>query len=218
MGETVNLTHPPGSTSWTTTSGQLSATTGVQIQFTAPDIGQSVKVTAGTSTIAFSVIPPSSVYMSRYLGTGIKHTQNRPDSGIQTRLYLLPDNVNFFNVQIREVDVPGVGTGVYSPFNGVSHSPHPATIPLNNIVVPSKGTQVNGKDTVYSGDPMTPAPFAPGAIAFAIPYEYKVGSGSFHRFATVTQTSTLASDGSTLTSSKAGATGGTTVAAPTSTF
>jgi hypothetical protein len=156
--------------------------------------------------------------MDRFPGTGVRHAHGRPDSGIRTRPFLLPDTVNFYRVQCREVDVGAVCTGVYTRFHGVGHDPHPATLTLSSTVVASKGTQTNAMDTVYSGDPGIPAPFTPGSIIYSIPYEYKVGGGSFRRFTTVTQRSTLAADASTLTSSKAGATGSTTVAAATSSY
>ena len=141
------------------------------------------------------MIAPSNVHMDRYPGTGIKHKLNRPNSGIQTLPFLLPDTVNFYNVQFHEVDIAAVCTGVYTPFNGVGHDAHPATLATTDTVVGGKGTQTAAKDTVYSGDPGTAAPFTPGNITYNIPYEYKVGSGfAFHRFATVTQMSTLGVD------------------------
>ena len=71
-------------------------------------------------------------------------------------------------------------------------------------------------DTVYSGDPGTPPPFAPGAITFQIPYQYQLQSGGpLFNFATVTQQSSLALDGHTLSSSKAGASISVQVSDPT---
>jgi outer membrane protein OmpA-like peptidoglycan-associated protein len=224
VGEEVNLTHSAGSATWATIGplgrvrGLLSADTGSSVVLTAPDTKQLITVTAGTAMIVFTVIAPSGVLRDRFPATGIKHKQDRPDSGIQTQSFLLPDTVNFYNVQYHEVDVPAVANGVYVRFNGVGHDPHPATISVVNTVVPRKGTGPNGRDSAYSGDPGTPAPFAPGSITFSIPYEYKVGSGAFHRFATVNHVNTLAADASTLTTDKAGAHGDTTVASATSTF
>jgi hypothetical protein len=215
VGEEVNLTHKRRKADWSTTGGTLSAKTGQTIKFTAPDTAQKVTVTGKGATIAFDVIAPNDVHMDRMAGTGVTHTKDRPDSGINTRPFLLPDTVNFYNVHYHEVDVGAVADGVYKPFKGFSHDPHPATISVSNTVVSKKGTQTNGSDCVYSGDPGTASPFAPGSISYDIPYEYKVGTGSFHKFATVKQVSTLDKGGSKLTSSKAGATGDTTVASST---
>ena len=218
VGEEVDLTHSAGSVTWSTTAGTLSATTGATVKLTAPDTGQTVTVTGGTATITFTVVAPSGVHMDRFPGTGIKHTKDLPDSGIQTRPFLLPDNVNFSNVQYREVDIGAVTSGTYSCHSGASHDASPATLTLSSTVVAGKGTQTNARDTVYSGHCGGTAPFTPGSLSFAIPYEYKVGSGSFHRFATVDQVHTLAADASTLTTDKAGAHGDTTVTAATSAF
>jgi hypothetical protein len=216
VGEEVTLTHSPGSVAWSTTGGTLSAAAGKAATLTAPDTAQTVTVTGGTLTLAFTVIAPSGVHMDRYLHTKIKHTKDRPDSGIQTQFYLLPDTVNFYNVQFHEVDVGAVCSGVYTPFNGVGHDPAPATLTLSKTVVKGKGTKANAMDEVYSGDPGTAPPFTPGSIVYSIPYEYKVG-GAFANFATVAQTSSLTAPDA-LESNKAGASGKTTVGAATSTY
>jgi len=134
---------------------------------------------------------------------------------MQTNIFLTPAEVSFQNVQFREVDVAAVANGVYAPFNGVGHDPHPATLTVDGVV-PGVGSRANAIDNIYSGDPGTPPPFAPGSITFNIPYEFKVGSGAFKRFATVTQRSSLAADRITLASSKAGASVTCRVSDPTS--
>ena len=59
-------------------------------------------VTAGRVSIAFDIIAPNDVHMDPFAGTGVKHTQNAADSGIETVPFLLPDTVNFLNVTYRE--------------------------------------------------------------------------------------------------------------------
>ena len=146
----------------------------------------------------------------------LHHTQNRPDSGMQTNIFLTPADVSFQNVQYHEVNVPAVATGVYAPFNGVGHDPHPITVTVDGVVA-GVGSKANAIDNIYSGDPGTPAPFAPGSITFNIPYEFKVGTGAFKQFTVVTQRSSLAADGKTLTSTKGGASVTCQVSDPTST-
>lgn len=222
VGEQVVLTVTPGPANWSVVGqGTVSPPTGTTVTFTAADRGGTATIRAqrGTSrcSVVFTVVEPSGVVMQRHPGSGIRHQQNRPDSGLQTDIYFTPDNVSFQNVLYHELDVPAVATGVYAPFNGVGHSPNPAPLSVNGVV-PGLGSKVNGIDNIYSGDPGTPAPFAPGSITFDIPYEFKVGTGAFKRFATVRQQSTLAADGVTLTSSKAGASIAIKVGDPTSTF
>ncbi|MBD2232790.1 eCIS core domain-containing protein [Phormidium tenue] len=224
VGEQVNLTHAPGSAAWTTTGGTLSAANGVTVILTAPDTAQTITVRAGAATLAFTVVAPTSVAMDRQPGTGVKHSVNRADSGIQTRVFLGPDTVNFGRARYRELDVNAIATvpGAYSCFAvGVAHcgaggsgAPCPDKA-LTNTVIAGKGTQSLLGDCAYSGACGGSPPFTPGSITFNIPYEYKVGTGAFRTIATITQVHTLAADASTLTSSKAGANGSTTVAAAT---
>jgi hypothetical protein len=228
VGELVNLTHTPGSAAWTSTGGKLSAASGVTVILTAPDIAQSITVTAGAATITFTVLAPTSVAMDREPGTGVQHTVNRPNSGIQTRVFLGPDTVNFSRARYRELDVNATATvpGAYSCFaTGTGHcgaggggAPCPDKA-LTSTVVAGKGTQSLLGDCACSGDCRTAAPFVAGSISFSIPYEYKVGTGAFHAITNVPQLHTLAADLSTLTSSKGGgANGSTTVAAATVTL
>jgi hypothetical protein len=222
VGEEVNLTHAPGSAAWTTTAGTLSATTGTTVILTAPDTAQKVTVRGGGATIEFEIVAPTSVSMDREPGTGVKHTKDQPDSGIQTRVFLGPDDVNFNKLRYRELDVAGTGSGVYScnPASG-GHcgaggggNPCPDKA-MTTTVVAGMGTQSVLGDCAYSGHCGTAAPFAAGSVTLVIPYEYRVGAGAFHSFTNVGQVHILAADGSTMATAKAGATGSTTVASAT---
>jgi hypothetical protein len=224
VGEDVDLTHSSGSVTWATTAGTLSATTGATVRLTAPDTAQNVVITGGGARIALEIVAPTSVFMEQAAGSNVKHNVGQPDSGFLANVFLLPDTVNFRNVRYRELDVAGVALpGVYScnpaagghcgAGGGGVACPDKA---LTDTVDAGKGTRSVLGDCAYSGHCGTAPPFAAGALILAIPYEYKVGAGAFHRFAVVVQTHTLAADGSTLSTSKAGASVSTTVASPTS--
>lgn len=223
VGEEVNLTHSSGNvaTAWATTAGTLSANVGATVLFSAPDTAQTVTVTADTATIDFTIIAPDDVHMDN-VGGSVKHHLNLPDSGILADVFLLPDNVNFNKVTYRELDVVGIATsGAYScnTFKGGHCSPAGlgpcGDKSLTTTVIAGKGTKSVLGDCAYSGHCGGLPPFAPGIIGLFIPYEYKVGTGSFRRFATVFQVHSLGADASTLTTRKAGANGSTTVTAPT---
>jgi outer membrane protein OmpA-like peptidoglycan-associated protein len=222
VGEEVDLTHAPGAAAWATTAGTLSAPNFDKVKLTAPDTAQKVTVTAGTANIVFDVIAPNDVHMDNFPGTGIKHTKDHADSGIETLPFLLPDNVNFYNVTYRELNVGANTSGTYSCFGaGTGHCAQPAggacgDLFLTNIVVAGKGTQAVRGDCAYSGDCLEAAPQTPGMLYFAIPYEYKVGAGAYHQFRIVVQMHMLVPFSSVLTSYKAGAFGSTTVGAATS--
>jgi hypothetical protein len=224
----VKLTHAPGAAAWSTTAGTLSAPNGVKVTLTAPDTAQQITVTGGTATLKFDIIAPTAVAMDREPGTGVQHDAGRPTSGIQMRVFLGPDTVNFNKVIYHEMDVAGTGNGVYScnpasgghcHAGGGGHACGDKT--MTDTVVTGKGTQSTLGDCALSGDCCgATAPFTPGTESLSIPYEYKVGSGSFHQFDTAAQTHVLADDKSTLTTSKGGAggtaSGSTTVSAASS--
>lgn len=218
VGEEVDLTHTVGGVSWSTTAGTLSLETASSARLTAPDTAQSVTVSAGSESLVFNVIAPTGIHRDREPGSGIRHNHNFPDIGMRTNSYILPDNVNFYNTSYREVDVPAVTSGTYSCHSGVGHDAHPATISVSNTVTSGKGSGPNGRDSAYSGHCGGSAPFVPGSLSFAIPNEYQVGSGTFHRFVTTDQIHVLENDASTLTVTKAGASATTTVTAATSNY
>ena len=218
VGEMITLTHSAGSVAWTTTAGRLSAVTGPRVVLSAPDTAQSVTVTGGTATKSFDVIAPNDVFMERF-GTLQQHCVNRPDSGMETEPFLLPDHVNFEAVIYHELEAKAVGSGVYSCLTGRGHLVGGISrdLLMTTDVVPGKGTRAILKDCVYSGDCLSRrAPFAPGSVIIDIPYEYKIGTGPFHAFKTVRQMSSLAADGVSLSSEKARAHSTTTVGAASS--
>ena len=220
VGEQVFLTHTPGPANWSTTGGTVSPNAGTVVMLSAPDTAQTITVTGGAATIDFDVVAPTGVHMDRLAGTGIKHTKDHADSGIATLPFLLPDTVNFNRVTYREINVGATVTnpGAYSCHSGAGHCAQPAGGPcpdlfMTDTVLGGKGTQAIRGDCVYSGDCLQTAPFTPGNITFATPYEYKVDRGAYRQFVVVNQVSALAADGTTLTSDKAGAHGATTVPA-----
>jgi hypothetical protein len=227
VGEQVNLTHSAGSATWSTTAGTLSAVNGISVTFTAPDVAGGVTIRANAASLTFTVMAPIALTMDREPGTGVKHTQNRADSGIQTRPHLLPDVVNFHNVEYREMDVAGTATspGPYScnPASGGHCSAGGGgaacrTLSMTDTVVSGLGTRAVLGDCAYSGHCGTAPPFAAASLLLNIPHEYRVGSGPFRPFYTVVQLHTVAADGTTLTTFKAGATGQVQVADPTVTI
>jgi hypothetical protein len=216
VGEEVDVTYSGGNATWTATAGTLSPAAGATVRFTAPDTAQDVTITAtgscGKVTITFTIVAPSSYHMES-LG-GVQHTHNRPDIGMRAESYVLPDDVNFYNMETQELDIGAVATGVYACLAGTGHHPGgPAT--MSDNVVAGKGTKENSTDHVFSGDCGTPPPFAPGHIVFDIPNQYRVGGGAWHNFTPSHQECILAADASTLTADKAGAHADSTVGAPT---
>ncbi len=217
VGEEVHVTLSTGTatTAWTATAGTFLppvGATGATVTWVAPDTAQAVTVSAGGASIVFNVIAPGDVHMDQEAGTPIKHTQNHADLGMNTRIFLLPDTVNFNKVIHHEMNIAAAATGAYSCFaSNVGHCRATGVvvacndIPSTDTVVAGKGTRTLGVDCVFSGDCQTTPPFVDGSISFAIPYQYKVGAaGAFRQFRVINQVVAL-SGHVNLTCDKAGA-------------
>src|SRR5713101_5209824 len=181
VGEEVHLTFSLGSAAWTAPGASLSSNSGSTVTLTAPERAASITVSATgsgcTAHLTFQVVEPSGARRKQKPGTNLKHKLNRPSIGIKTDLYVLPDDVCFYNIEYRELDVTAVTSGVYDgpPLKGSGHHPNPGFLTFSMTVEPGYGTKVNsGGDQAFSGDTGTPPPFAPGSISFDIPYVFRV--------------------------------------------
>jgi hypothetical protein len=222
VGEEVRCTFSLGSATWSKSgSGTLSATSGSSISYTAPDVAGTDTVTATgsgcTIPVTFTIIAPSTISMTRI--TDVEHHQGYCTIGMRTDVCLGPDTVNFYNIKYHEVDcTPAVADGVYSCRSSDHHDAHPATLNATHNVTASRGTVMDANDHVYSGH-CGPAPANPtGRELYNIPYEYKVGSGAFHRMTSVADHEITCEATGALHARKAGAAADTTVSSPTVTI
>jgi hypothetical protein len=131
------------------------------------------------STHSFNVVEPSDALMKRRPGTGIRHTHTFWDVGFLGEIFLHPVDVSFEFIEFREGSVAAVTTGFLTPLS--------ATHPLGIWVSvgggnSSDGSKVNGIDTIYSGK-LSP-PFGNGTFLWAIPWQYRAGSGAARTFTT----------------------------------
>ena len=222
VGEEVTCTFSLGNATWSLSGvGKLSVFSGGAAQsvtYTAPDTAGTATLTATgsgcTDSIKFTIVAPSEVNMVRI--SDVEHNQETTDIGMWLSWYIGPDDVSFYNIQVHEVNCMPTSSGVYSCITE-GHSDNPATVSAETptTVVPGKGTKMHVKDHHYSGDCDTdPDNDSEGSVVYAIPYEYNVGSGSFHRFCTVFSLSRC-SKGGKLFASKGGADASTTINSPT---
>ena len=211
VGEEADLTVSPAPATWaiTTGSGTLTPATGSHptVRFMADDNAGTVTITATTSTcscvITFTVVQPATVSMIRKPGTNLQHTANLPDCGWKGKQWIHPNDVNFYNIQRREVDSKSVCTGSYMPLNGKWHGNYPGGFgPWSGVNVhdPANGSQAAMTDTIYSGYPGSGAvgtvpPFKPGTMYFPIVYQWKVGSSPIHDFPEIRQEHEIFSTG-----------------------
>ncbi|NNE65654.1 MAG: hypothetical protein HKN33_03735 [Pyrinomonadaceae bacterium] len=222
VGEEVNLTITGNPAKWEITSGDgtLSPSTGTHssVVFTAAEKNESVTIKAKCSgcdceeTITFNVTRPTSWKMVRMPGTNLRHNKGRPDCGWQGNMFVQPNDVNFYNVEIREKDSLSVATGSYKPsHHGKYHGNYPKPDRVSAWFALSShteadGSELGGEDTIYSGYPNFAAtgkapPFKVGKYYWEIVMQWKVsGSTDVHDFPTVRQEHEIFSDGKCETS------------------
>jgi hypothetical protein len=92
-------------------------------------------------------------------------------------------DVSFRNVDFREGSVAAIASGFFAGINGIQH-PTTATALTIGGCDPVNGCQVNGMDTVYTGD-WSP-PFSAGDFVWNIPWQYAVVPRAWVTFTTAT--------------------------------
>lgn len=141
-----------------------------------------------TRTTNQDIIAPNAGKLIRAPGSGIYHTAGTVSCGFLATPYVLPSDVSFANVSMREgYTLPSVASG---SFTVVSSSPHFATavwFGLGNCSV-ANGCEVllsptHPYDQITTGD--FPLPFTPGTFIWPIPWEYMAGAVGPVNFATV---------------------------------
>jgi len=219
---TCSVDASVGSVTWSVESGggTVSTQSGLSTTFTAPDRAATCVVKAITSddeecSVTFNVVEPSGVNIVQEPGTGVWHTNNTASVGFKGRLYILPADVSFQQIEIREEDVAGVGVGYLSFKNGEPHGLK-NWIPVDSPTNDTSGSKVNGVDTISSGT-YTQQPYSNGTFTWAIPWEFRVGTGSEKEFSTVTHKEEIDANGN-MTISKGGASKSKNYADPDSNY
>jgi hypothetical protein len=214
VGERVRVTYSLGAATWTKAGdGDLSSASGATITFTAPNTAGTTTLTATGSgcskNIAFTIVAPNSVHMTRLHPHQVEHNQTYANIGMLTNIYLGPDDVNFHNVQFLEMEIGCTADGVYACQNGQGHHPNANGLGATTHVAAGNGTAMNANDHVYSG--CCPNPCVPwvapqtGREHWPIPWKWRVGAaGAWNNLTTVDQRVACEASGR-LTADKAGA-------------
>lgn len=106
--------------------------------------------------LEFEVVAPNGIYIERIptpiTGEEGIHEQYRVSCGYLANIYILPDNVNFYNVTFQE------GTCMPSRVDGPYHAGRPLALHVpadpteaTKFVSPGKGTQLKNPDEIYFG-------------------------------------------------------------------
>lgn len=204
VGETVTVTANQPVT-WEVRGSLLSKVqkTASSIRFTASDQVGNITITAKTvdcgisQSIQFSVIAPSGI---KFVKKQELHVQNILDAGFIAHLYLLPDTVNFYNVQIRELDSPAIASGSSYRMNGRKHGNYQNGHSNWMTAISYKeqiGTLMDADDFVYYHlDLYCQKAILPGTVLYRIPYEWKLGnSGNIYNLNVIRQFTEIKSDG-----------------------
>lgn len=224
VGEEVTVTVTGNPATWTIDAGgTISPNSGTQssVTFTAGETAATATITATGSgcscvnTITFTVVEPESMTMRRK-GSTLEHNNGIPDCGWTGLAYVHPNDVNFYRVQVRELDSQAVTTGSYvhpqltGAYHGGYAPPSRASswIPLTTHSE-SRGSKADGEDHVYSGYPPssqtgTAPPFTTGRMYWPMTWQWRVrGSSTRKNLPGFRQNHVIATTGR-CTSSKAG--------------
>jgi GT2 family glycosyltransferase len=143
---------------------------------------------------SITIVPPSNGLIVRKPGTGLRHTVGTWSVGFKGEFHLMPKDVSFINMHMREGTVNATASGYLAPLAVPPIGTHPIGPDLSctggNITT---GTKVSAIDTIFSGQ--LPPPFSVGDFVWAIPWEYRVGSSAFRRFTTANHHATAAING-----------------------
>lgn len=214
VGEEVTLTFLGGhKATWTLEGegkidGGTAAVPGkTTVTYTAPEDptpttpeAKPAKITAkcdeaggGDDDIEFTVVAPNGVKMEIHnvaSATFVKQTNPYFKISYQADTYLLPDDVNFKHVKIKEGTCNAVATDYFATQNGNIHTPVDEWDPASSHVA-GKGTRTTIQDSIVMSAPFTPYA-SKGKFTWSIPYYYKVNDTEKGEFKKVDQIKEIA--------------------------
>jgi len=161
---------------WTASDGTFTTFSDRVILWTAPVLAAKAVITATPAgggapcSVTMEVVPPSSRQLVKK--TDRPYDAGLAGSGFEADATILPTEVSFNRIEVREEEAIGVATGYYDKvllWNGKKH-------PVGAWVVPDPAVRII-RDGVGSPSPGTPGPFSKGTFEWPIPQTYRpVGS------------------------------------------
>ena len=142
------------------------------------------------------------------------HIQGVPTVGFKGRAYETPADVSFYNIETQEGSCNAVATGYFAYQNGLNHAQSP-WVTVGDVVA-GKGSKEDAIDTIQGGSD-NHTPYVAGTFTWAIPWSFRVGTGSPKVFATLNHVKTIDATGK-LTISKGGTTKSAQLNDPTSNY
>jgi hypothetical protein len=150
-----------------------------------------------------AIVEPNDARMVQKPGSNIFHVNGTWSCAFLGEIFLLPADVSFTNILMREGSVAAVASGYLAGLSGQIHD----TGPLCSV---GPGDSVNGckvnivADQVVTGILMPPPDFSDGDFLWEIPWEYSAGNSPLKTFTTAPHHAT-ADAGGRATISKKGA-------------
>lgn len=144
------------------------------VLWTAPGVAATCDITATPTnpkagapcTVSFEVVPPAE--RSLAWKSDLNYTKDLAGSGFVATVTILPTDVSFSRIEVREEEAIGVATGYYDTVLKWNGKKHPAT----NWTVPV-GSNIGMIDTVGTPAPGSPGPFSKGTFTWEIPQTYR---------------------------------------------
>lgn len=173
----MSAAQPPIPATWTATDGTLGPPISDVVVWTAPEVEKTCVVTAtprdpaiGPCSVSIDVVRPTERVLKKT--TDVVYQAGLAGSGFIADVTILPREVAFERIEVREEEAVGVATGYYDTvlhWNGKKHLETKWTVP--------HGNNLKVIDTVGTPAPGTPGPFSQGTFQWDIPQTYRaIGS------------------------------------------
>jgi hypothetical protein len=176
-------------------------------------------VNSGTvvATCNITIVEPNDAQMIQKPGTGILHVNGTWSCAFLGEIFLLPTDVSFTNILMREGSVPAVASGYLASLDGQVHDAGPlCSVGTGDIAA---GCKVNiQEDKVVTGILAPPPPFSDGDFLWEIPWEYSVGNSALQVFTTAQHHATADTNGQATISKKGAGPFSRMASAPTTGF
>jgi hypothetical protein len=153
------------------------------------------------ASVDITIVEPSDARMEQKPGSNILHVNGTWSCAFLGEIFLLPTDVSFTNILMREGSVPAVASGYLASLNGQIHDASPlCSVGPGDIAA---GCKVNIlEDQVVTGILTPPPPFADGDFRWDIPWEYNVGNSALKVFTTAQHHATADRNGQATISKK----------------
>ena len=165
--------------------------------------------------VSRGVVAPSSITMRHTPGRGKFHVRDTASTGFKGDPYLLPKDVSFSAIEVKEFSAVGRGDGYFECGTPTPEKPYLQPCPIHPegawqgvlspndpLVQPGMGSLVNGIDTIRTAINIR-VPYSQGTFEWDIPWKYRLNGGTERLIENVKSREVIEASGK-ITKSKAG--------------